>query len=141
MIKEHSEIRTILVVDDYTDTREMVQRFLEAKGYRAIAGTNGQEALEIAIRERPDLILMDLSMPVLDGFTATRLIREIEDLDDVPIVAITAYGTFGQEFHHHFEGRGVGISECLSKPINFAELETLLSKLLSEKKTKAKSQA
>lgn len=123
-------VKTILVVEDFNDTRDVLRRFLELKGYRVMEGTNGQEAMEIAIRERPDLILMDLQMPVLDGFTATLLLREREELDRVPVVAITAYGSRGDDFRRNVDQTGFGKIEYLPKPINFDELEQLILRLL-----------
>lgn len=121
---------TILVVEDYDDTRSMIRRFLEIKGYRVVEGANGEEALRVAMTERPDLILMDLQMPILDGFMATRLIREFEDLGDVPVVAITAHQTRGIDFRNNVDELGLGRIEYLNKPVDFVELETLLLRLL-----------
>lgn len=124
--------KTILVVEDYPDTREMVRRFLEIRGYRVLEGTNGEEALAIALRERPDLILMDLKMPVLDGFTATRMLREIEDLGDVPVIAITADGERGGDFYRNVDELGIGRIECIHKPLDFGKLESIMLRLLQE---------
>jgi two-component system cell cycle response regulator DivK len=84
--------RTVLVVDDTDDTRFMLKRMLEMNGCRMVEATDGQEAVEQARRERPDLILMDLNMPHLDGLAAIERIRELKGkCQDVPIIAITAY--------------------------------------------------
>lgn len=125
-----SERKTILIVDDYEDTRVLVQEFLKAKGYRVVLGANGQEAISLAMSEHPDLIFMDLSMPVLDGFTATRLIREMEDLGRIPVVALTAYGSLANEFQENVDELGIGRIEVLSKPIDFDELEELLARVV-----------
>ncbi|HVF57559.1 MAG TPA: response regulator [Pyrinomonadaceae bacterium] len=124
--------KTILVVEDYDDTREMVRRFLEVKGYRVVEGVNGEQGLIVAMTERPDLILMDLKMPVIDGFTATRMIRELDDLGDVPVVAITADGSRGRDFYNNVDELGIGRIEYLSKPLDFDKLEQLLDSLLRE---------
>lgn len=123
--------KTILVVEDYRDTREMVRRFLELKGYRVFECANGEEALAIALKERPDLILMDLKMPVLDGFMATRMLREIEHLGDVPVIAITAYDMRARDFCDHVDELGLGGIEYLPKPIDFDRLDELLAQLLA----------
>lgn len=123
-------VKTILVVEDYEDTRAMVRRFLEIRGYRVVEGANGEEALAAALRERPDLILMDLKMPVLDGFTATRLIRELDSLGDVPVVAVTADGDGGADFYRNVDELGIGRIERLSKPLDFDALDQLLRRLL-----------
>lgn len=124
--------KTILVVEDYDDTRLMMRRFLEMREYRVVEATNGEEALAVAMAERPDLILMDLQMPVLDGFMATRLIRECQDLGDVPVVAVTAHETRGLDFCHNVDELGIGRIEYLNKPIDFDALEKLLGRLLRE---------
>lgn len=124
------EKKTILVVEDYEDTRAMLRHFLEARAYRVVEAANGNEAVEAAIRERPDLILMDLQMPVLDGFTATRLIREIESLGDVPVVAISAYDRLGADFSVNVDEIGIGEIEYMAKPLDFIELEKLITRLL-----------
>ncbi|HEX8852563.1 MAG TPA: response regulator [Pyrinomonadaceae bacterium] len=123
-------VKTILVVEDYEDTRSMLRRFLEIKGYRVVEGANGEEALAVAMSERPDLILMDLQMPVLDGFMATRLIREFEHLGDVPVVAVTAHETRGVDFRNNVDELGLGRIEYLDKPVDFDRLESLLQRLL-----------
>jgi two-component system, cell cycle response regulator DivK len=88
---EENKGQTILVVEDYEDTRLMLKKLLESKGYHVLEAINGQEAVEMAGRERPDLILMDLDLPVLDGIGATQRIRSQTVLREVPIVAVTAY--------------------------------------------------
>ena len=83
--------RIIMVVEDYDDTRLLLKRWLEELGYVVLEATNGQEAIDIANREHPDLILMDLDLPILDGIAATQSIRQRPELERVPIVAVTAY--------------------------------------------------
>ena len=123
----------VMVVDDFTDTREMIKRFLEMGGCHVIEAINGQQAIELAHRERPNLILMDLNMPVLDGFTATLRIREDTDVRDVPIVAVTAYDT--AEFRA--AARAVGCNEYIAKPLDFGQLMTLLDRLLPSGRMRA----
>src|ERR671929_306014 len=74
----------VLVVEDFEDNRFMMRRLLEMSGYRVVEAVNGEQAVEAARRERPDIILMDLSLPMLDGLTATRRIREQDGLARVP---------------------------------------------------------
>src|SRR4029078_6726081 len=83
---------TILVVDDFDDTRLLLRTWLERRGFRVIEAENGIEAVDTAIRESPDLIIMDMEMPQLDGLSATRRIRQQEKMSGVPIVAVSAYG-------------------------------------------------
>src|SRR5215210_6811679 len=82
----------IMVADDYDVIRQLCRAWLEIRGYAVVEAENGEEAVEIARRECPDLIIMDLSMPLLDGFTATRRIRAIKELCNVRIVAISGVG-------------------------------------------------
>src|SRR5688500_20383376 len=82
---------TIMVVEDYDDTRVLLRAGLERLGYTVLEACNGQEAVDIASREHPDLILMDLDLPILDGIAATQQIRLQTQMAPVPIVAVTAY--------------------------------------------------
>ena len=83
----------ILVVDDSADNVAMLSLDLQHEGYRVVTATDGEEAISVACSTQPNLILMDISMPTLDGLGATRRIRENDALRDVPVVAITAFGT------------------------------------------------
>ena len=114
--------RTILVVDDFDDTRWLLRTWLERKGYRVIEAENGNEAFDEAQSESPDLIIMDLEMPELDGLAATRKIRNVEKLADVPIVAVSAYGAA------QFRGLALeaGCDEYVSTPFEPDELERLI---------------
>ncbi|HEX8144969.1 MAG TPA: response regulator [Pyrinomonadaceae bacterium] len=117
---------TIMVVEDFEDNRFMMRRLLEMSGYHVLEAVNGQEAVEIARRERPSLILMDLSLPLLDGLAATRRIRQEASLRDVPIVAVSAHDT--ADFHA--DALAAGCNDYVTKPIDFDQLEALLEKLL-----------
>ncbi|HEX8422336.1 MAG TPA: response regulator, partial [Pyrinomonadaceae bacterium] len=117
---------TVLVVEDFEDNRFMMRRLLEMSGYRVLEAINGEEAVEVARRERPGLILMDLSLPLLDGLAATRRIRQHEDLRDVPIVAVSAHDT--ADFHA--DALAAGCNDYVTKPIDFDQLEALLGRLL-----------
>jgi two-component system, cell cycle response regulator DivK len=129
MKAEHNgAAKTVLVVEDFEDNRFMMRRLLELDGYRVIEAINGQEAVAIAERERPHLILMDLSLPQIDGLAATRTIRQLEGMRDVPIIAISAHDT--SDFRT--EALAAGCNEYLTKPVNFDRLEELLKNLLTE---------
>ncbi len=82
---------TILVVEDFEDTRLLMKVWLSKKGYRIVEAPDGQKALEVALRESPDLIIMDVEMPGMDGLTATRNMRQHESLRNVPIITVSAY--------------------------------------------------
>ena len=114
--------RTILVVDDFDDTRWLLRTWLEKKGYRVVEAVNGNQAFEEAKSESPDLIIMDLEMPELDGLAATRKIRNVEKLAGVPIVAVSAYGAA------QFRGLALeaGCDEYVSTPFEPDELERLI---------------
>jgi two-component system, cell cycle response regulator DivK len=117
---------TVMVVEDFEDNRFMMRRLLEMSGYRVLEAVNGEEAIELAHRERPQLILMDLSLPQLDGLAATRRIRQYPDMKDVPIVAVSAHDT--ADFHA--DALAAGCNDYVTKPIDFDQLEALLSRLL-----------
>ena len=117
---------TVMVVEDFEDNRFMMRRLLEMSGYRVLEAVNGEEAVELARRERPGLILMDLSLPQLDGLAATRRIRQHPELQNVPIVAVSAHDT--ADFHA--DALAAGCNDYVTKPIDFDQLEGLLRKLL-----------
>ncbi len=121
--------RTVMVVEDFEDNRFMMRKLLEMSGYQVLEAINGEEAVRIAVSERPDLILMDLSLPLLDGLAATRRIRERDGLRNVPIVAVSAHDT--ADFHA--EALAAGCNDYVTKPIDFDQLEQLLHRLLPEK--------
>ncbi len=117
---------TILLVEDFEDNRFMMRRLLEMGGYHVLEAVNGQEAVTMAASERPHLILMDLSLPQIDGLAATRQIRRLEGLAAVPIIAISAHDT--SDFRH--DALAAGCNEYLTKPVDFDRLETLLTQWL-----------
>ena len=126
MIEKPKAGQTIMVVEDYDDTRMMLRQMLESKGYRVVEAINGQEAVDLAQRERPDLILMDLDLPILDGIAATQHIRQQSEMNQVPIVAITAYPMS----YTHVKAFAKGCNEYLAKPIDFDELDELLKRYI-----------
>jgi len=129
MMAEHNgSKKTVLVVEDFEDNRFMMRRLLELDGYHVIEAINGQEAVLIAAQERPNLILMDLSLPQIDGLAATRSIRQLDGMRDVPIIAISAHDT--SDFRT--EALAAGCNEYLTKPVDFDRLEELLKKLLEK---------
>lgn len=120
--------RTVMVVEDFEDNRFMMRRLLEMSGYRVVEAVNGEQAVEVAVRERPHLILMDLSLPLLDGLAATRRIRQNEALRRIPIIAVSAHDT--SDFHA--DALAAGCNDYVTKPIDFEQLEQLLSRLLPQ---------
>jgi len=118
---------TIMVVEDYEDTRLLLKAGLEGLGYEVLEAENGQEAIDIADHQRPDLILMDLDLPILDGIAATQHIRQRPELEDVPIVALTAYPMS----YTRVKAFAKGCNEYMSKPIDMSELADLVNRYLS----------
>lgn len=120
---------TVLVVEDFEDTRTLLKFMLRMYGYNVMEAENGRDAVEIAQRELPDAILMDMSLPVMDGCQATRRIREQPALKDVPIIACTA--------HNQWEWRGkailAGCDEFMAKPVDADKLNLMLSRLLARR--------
>jgi CheY-like chemotaxis protein len=117
----------ILVVDDLADNVAVMSLHLQDAGYRVVTASNGEEAISVATQTMPNLILMDISMPTLDGLGATRRIRENEALRDVPVIAVTAFGTEGFQRAAY----DVGVSGYLTKPIDFERMQQLVARLLS----------
>lgn len=130
MTKDEDAPLTVLVVEDFEDNRFMMRRLLEMSGYRVIEAEDGEQAIALAASELPDLILMDLSLPVLDGLAATRGIRQNANLRHVPIVAVSAHDT--ADFHA--EALAAGCNEYVTKPIDFDEMEILLQRLLAKER-------
>ena len=116
----------VMLVEDYRDTREMMRHMLELTGCRVVEASNGQEAIELSQKDELDLVLMDLNMPVLDGFTATLRIREYERTRDVPVVALTAFDT--AEFRA--AAGAVGCCDFVVKPVEPEHLNALITRLL-----------
>lgn len=108
----------ILVVEDNEMNRDMLSRRLQRKGYEVVLASNGAEGVEIALSERPDLILMDMSLPVLDGWQATRQIKTNPETQTIPIVALTAHALAGDRE----KSIQAGCDEYETKPVDFPRL-------------------
>jgi CheY-like chemotaxis protein len=116
----------VLVVDDAVDNLVLLSLDLQQAGYRVITSSDGEEALRVAPVAHPDLILMDIGMPGLDGLGATRKIREDPTLQGIPIIAITAFGTEG----FRRAAYDAGFDGYLTKPIDFDRMHDLIRSLL-----------
>jgi two-component system, cell cycle response regulator DivK len=125
-VEDHDKPLTVLLVEDTEDNRFMMRRLLELDGYRVVEAMNGEEAVRLAKAECPQLILMDLSLPVIDGLAATRLIRKLPDCERTPIIAVSAHDT--ADFQS--EAIQAGCNCYITKPINFNELEAMIGRLL-----------
>ncbi len=117
---------TVLLVEDSDDTRRVLSLELRHKGCHVLTASDGIEAVEAALLTRPDLILMDLNMPRLDGLAAAERIRAHGDLSEVPIIALTAFDTYGIR-EAAFEA---GCQNYLLKPLKSGELDRVLRESL-----------
>ena len=116
----------LLLVEDFEDTRLFMRLALEEHGFIVFEAENGEKAVETANRERPDVILMDLTMPLMDGFAAAKLIRQNEQLKNVPIIAITAH----HEDDFRSGAKASGFDAYVTKPIDVNWLSELIAGLL-----------
>ena len=121
-------LRKILVVEDDQDNREMVIKVLKHNGYRAIEAVDGEEAVERAKAESPDLILLDLYIPKMDGYEVTRKLKGDTDLKSIPIIALTAHAMKGKKE----EALAAGFDGYITKPINVRELPQQIEHFLRQ---------
>ncbi|HEV2764651.1 MAG TPA: response regulator [Pyrinomonadaceae bacterium] len=126
--QERASAQTVMVVEDFDETRRMLRQFLESGGYGVVEASNGREAVEMARSATPALILMDLNMPVLDGFAAALRIRRQGPSRDVPIVAVTAYDSA----ESRAAARAVGCDDYLPKPFDYEQLLALVKRLTAK---------
>ena len=120
-------MKRILVVEDVEFNRDLLVQLLE-DDYEVLTAVNGEEGIGLAERERPDLVLMDLSLPVIDGWEATRRIKANPDLKGIPIIALSAHAMLGDED----KARQAGCDDYLSKPLNDTLLFAKLAKFLGQ---------
>jgi two-component system, cell cycle response regulator DivK len=118
-------MKKILIVEDVEFNRDLLMQLLEEE-FELIAVTDGQAGIAAAERERPDLILMDLSLPVIDGWEAARRLKAHADLRSIPIIALTAHAMHGDEV----KARASGCDDFLTKPIDEALLFQMLNRYL-----------
>jgi len=121
---------TVMVADDYDDVRSILKGWLEQHDCNVIEATTGREAVDFAERDRPDLILMDLAMPEVDGFGAAFLIRTNEKLREVPIIGISAYGELGIDAQLKIDPKAVGFNDYIEKPFAPERLFELIDRYL-----------
>lgn len=112
----------ILAVDDTAMNLRLLAKMLEFGGHTVVTANNGAEALEVAERVRPDLILMDLDMPIMDGWTATEHLKATPHLAAIPVVAVTALTLV----HEHQRAIQAGCATTMTKPINYSSLLKLV---------------
>jgi len=121
-----SKSHRILLVEDFEDNRVALSKLLQLEGYTVIEATDGAQAIQTAKSDRPSLILMDLSLPVVDGLTATRTIRETPGLECIPIIALSGHDAV----ELGGDAKLAGISDYVTKPVDFDLLIDLLSRYL-----------
>jgi len=124
--EETSREKLILIAEDSPDSSVPISLHLQQSGFQVVMAKDGEEAIQVAVMSRPDLILMDLAMPVLDGLAAARKIRELALSPYIPMVAVSAFSTSGflQAAHD------VGFDGYLTKPIDFARMDELIKTLI-----------
>jgi two-component system, cell cycle response regulator DivK len=118
---------SILVIEDNQDNMMLISDILLSLNYKVLQAVDGEQGLQMAGTERPDLILMDLSLPRMDGWTVTRRIKADDDLKDIPVIALTAHAMIGDRER----ALEAGCDDYMSKPIIIRELINKLAKYLS----------
>ncbi|NNB87475.1 response regulator [Corallococcus exiguus] len=131
----NSAKQRVLVVDDFDDAREMYAEYLEFCGFEVDTAKNGLEAVEKAQEGEPDIILMDLSLPVMDGWEATRRIKQDTRTRDIPVMALTGHVLAGNAEH----ALSVGADEFVAKPCLPQDLENKIRNMLKPSKAKSRS--
>jgi two-component system cell cycle response regulator DivK len=121
--------RRILVVDDQEDLRGVLRDLLAGSGYTVIEAADGEAGVAKAKSDRPDLILMDIQMPVIDGYEATRRIKDDSDLKQIPIVAVSSFAMKGDEE----KARAAGCDHYVTKPYSPMQLLRLIRGFLGDK--------
>ena len=120
----------ILIVEDNPHNMKVVMMTLRPHGYTLLEAKNGEEALDMAVREQPDLIMMDMQLPKMSGLEAVRRLRDMPAFKHVPIIAVTAYAMKGDR-ERFIE---TGCNTYLSKPINTRELPGVIAEMLSQQR-------
>ncbi|HEX8288304.1 MAG TPA: response regulator [Pyrinomonadaceae bacterium] len=118
-------LKKVLIVEDYADAKAMMKFFIKHQGYEVIKASDGYEAIKKVKEHHPDLILMDIAMPIINGVTSTEIIRDFYDTEKVPIIALTAYDELYQQ-----KAIQADCNEVISKPIEFDKIEPLLKQYL-----------
>jgi CheY-like chemotaxis protein len=116
----------ILVADDEADLRETLKILLEIRGHTVHLAVNGEEAVHVAMQHRPDVILMDVRMPILDGIAATRLLRARPDTASIPIICMSGY--LGEDYSLS-DALEVGFVDVLPKPMEWKKLKDLIERI------------
>ena len=124
-----SDNQTILLVEDYTDSREMLRLLLQDLNYRILEAQNGKQALDLAVKETPDLVLTDFNLPDIDGTALIRRLRKLsERMSRIPVIMLTAHDK--QQLYE--VAMAAGCTAFLTKPANFSVLQKTIQTLLEE---------
>lgn len=119
-------VKKILIVDDNEDNLEIFSTFLKRIGYETIKAQNGSEGVKLAMKENPHLILLDIQMPVMDGFEALKFLKEQPSTKNIPSIAITSYPM--RDGRHGF--LNLGFDDYISKPVNMEEFMSVINRYL-----------
>ena len=119
----------ILVTEDVDDNRELMRLLLEYHGHEVDTAADGAQAIEAAAKRLPDIIFMDMRMPVMDGFTATRLLREAPATREVPIIALSAYV---HDKGWRERALAAGCDDCVGKPVDYGDLEHVIKRFVQK---------
>jgi two-component system cell cycle response regulator DivK len=117
--------KTVLIVEDYDDSRSYIKFAVESYGYQVIEACDGLEAIDRFKQFHPDLILMDISLPVVDGLTTTKAIREFDGVHHIPIIAVTSFGNL-----YYKQAIEAGCDELISKPVDIELLAPIIDKYI-----------
>lgn len=118
--------KRVLLVEDFEDSRFSLSKLLEFEGYEVLEAGDGKQAIDMALNSKPDLILMDLSLPVIDGLSATKQIRQDPSMNNVPIIALSAHDMVDFQA----KAKDAGCTDYVTKPVDFTALITVMSKYL-----------
>lgn len=118
-------MRKILIVDDNESNIKFLRVILSKTGYNVLEANNGKDAIEIAIKENPDLILMDIMMPGLDGFESLKILKSLDNIKNIPVIAITALAMKGDKE----KILDAGFIDYISKPVDYKELLEKIKRL------------
>ena len=117
--------KKILIVEDFAGVRNFMKFLIESYGYQALEAGDGEKAIESVLQEQPDLILMDLSMPIMDGLEATKEIKGLDGMDKLPIIAVTPHGE-----SYYEQALEAGCDSLINKPLDMSTLEPVLNQYL-----------
>jgi CheY-like chemotaxis protein len=118
---------TVLIAEDHDDVRNLIKMMVETLGHKVVEAADGYQALEAARKHHPDLILMDIAMPVMNGVIASKLIRETRACRDTPIIAVTAYSS-----EYLYNADNVSFDKVLEKPVAMTDIEEVFEEFLAE---------